>query len=46
MNGVQEELMVRVAWMYYEDGLTQQDIADQLNLCFVVTTQDSTQGRL
>ncbi len=31
-NYENEELMKRVAWMYYEDDLNQQEIADRLKL--------------
>jgi len=39
MSNSQEELMVQVAWMYYEDGLTHQAIADKLNKSRVSITR-------
>jgi DNA-binding transcriptional regulator LsrR (DeoR family) len=35
----QDDLMVAVAWMYYQDGLTHQEIADQLGLSRVSVTR-------
>ena len=39
MSNPQEELMVQIAWMYYEDGLTHQVIADKLNKSRVSITR-------
>lgn len=39
MSNSQEELMVQVAWMYYEDGLTHQAIAEKLNKSRVSITR-------
>ncbi len=41
MNAVlsQDDLMVAAAWMYYQDGLTQQEIAQKLSLSRVTVTR-------
>ncbi|MBT3189871.1 MAG: sugar-binding transcriptional regulator [Anaerolineae bacterium] len=39
MSTPQEDLMVQVAWMYYEDGLTHQAIAKKLNKSRVSITR-------
>ena len=39
MSNPQEELMVEVAWMYYEEGLTHQAIAEKLNKSRVSITR-------
>lgn len=39
MSDTQLDLMVRAAWMYYEDGLTQQAIAERLHLSRVAVTR-------
>jgi DNA-binding transcriptional regulator LsrR (DeoR family) len=35
----QDDLMVAAAWMYYQDGLTQQEVAEKLNLSRVTVTR-------
>lgn len=39
MNDSSEDLMVRAAWMYYHDGLTQRAIADRLDTSRVAVTR-------
>lgn len=39
MSNSQEELLIQIAWMYYEDGLTHQEIANKLNKSRVSITR-------